>query len=90
MLTIGFWVKETGNLMSHGEGLLQHQIDALKELKPGDRLILWKNEVGSTSNYTFKVYKKLGLPKLEQLARQATSHNPTPLGQSGQETATNG
>lgn len=47
--------------MSHGKGLTQDQVDALKELKVGDRLIIWKNDRKtdeSHSDYALKVFEK--------------------------------
>lgn len=59
MINIGFWKKETGNLMSHGSGLNGEQVEALKDLKEGDRLIIWRNTKKSESSpeYTLKVFK---------------------------------
>ncbi len=59
MINIGFWKKETGNLMSHGSGLNGEQIEALKDLKEGDRLIIWRNtkKTESTPEYTLKIFK---------------------------------
>lgn len=58
MVKISFWSKESGNLMSHSGGLTNEQIQALKELKEGDRLILWHNkrEKESDSSYTLKKF----------------------------------
>lgn len=57
-LSISLWQKETGHSMSHAKGLTQEQVDALKELKAGDRLILFKNDKrGDTSpTFTLKVF----------------------------------
>lgn len=60
-LQVSFWKKESQNLMSHGKGLTQDQVDALKELKVGDRLIIWKNDRKtdeSHSDYALKVFEK--------------------------------
>lgn len=59
ILSISFWIKETGNMLSHTSGLSKEQIEALQSLKEGDRLILWKNESKNenTPNYTLKVFK---------------------------------
>jgi len=59
MLKIHFWSKESGNLMSHSKGLTPEHTLNLKELKEGDRLILWfnKREKGTDSSYTLKIYK---------------------------------
>lgn len=35
---------ETGNYTSHMKGLTREAVDALKELKPGQRIILYTNE----------------------------------------------
>lgn len=63
MLIIGFWKKQSGNMLSHKQGLNVDQIAALKEIKPGDRLVLWANTKDSETapTYTLKVFK----PKLE-------------------------
>ena len=60
LLTIRFWIKDSGNGMSHKEGLSQQQIDELRQLEPGDRLILWKNkrEKDSDSHFNLRVYNK--------------------------------
>jgi hypothetical protein len=57
-LKLAFWRKESGNLMSHGKGLTQEDIDALQSLKPGDRLILWFNSPKDESKptYTLKLF----------------------------------
>ena len=62
MYKIGFWIKDTGNFMTHAKGLTQEQIDFLKTLKLGDRLILWKNSRGSevSPDYTLAKYLKGG------------------------------
>lgn len=49
-IKIGFWKKESGNLMSIGKGLSQAEIDFLRSLKPGDRLILWDNSRSKGNN----------------------------------------
>lgn len=63
LISIGLWKKQTGNLMSHGQGLTEAQIAALKELKPGDRLIAWSEVKKSESqpDYTLKVFNKGGI-----------------------------
>lgn len=57
---IGFWKKESGNLMSIGKGLSQAEVELLQSLKPGDRLILWSNRSSGekTPQYTLKKYSK--------------------------------
>lgn len=64
-LSIPFWRKDSGSIMTHQQGLTQDQLDALKELKVGDRLILWleNRAEGSTPNYKLKVYQKPGQSK---------------------------
>lgn len=59
---INFWTKDTGNSLSHSKGLTQEQVNALQQLKVGDRLILWKNDVKEEhdSNLTLKLF----LPKV--------------------------
>ncbi len=61
MLKINFWSKESGNLLSHGKGLTPEQIQYLRQLKEGDRLILWFNgakERPTDASYNLKVYHK--------------------------------
>ena len=58
---IPFWKKETGNLMNAQPGLTEDQIDFLKSLKVGDRLIIWReHEKRSDSHpdYRLKFYVK--------------------------------
>lgn len=59
MIKIGFWSKETGNMLSHRKGLTMEQIMALKELKEGDRLVLWRNERknDTDTSYTLKKFE---------------------------------
>ncbi len=59
MLNINFWMKDSGNCLSHSKGLNSEQIETLHTLKEGDRLILWKNpkQKETDSSYTLKVYK---------------------------------
>lgn len=57
---IGLWKKDTGNLMSHAQGLTETQIEFLQSLKPGDRLIAWDNSANPTETgpgYTLKKSK---------------------------------
>ncbi len=42
-MNIAFWKKESGNFMNHSQGLSVEQIEFLKSLKPGDRLIIYVN-----------------------------------------------
>jgi hypothetical protein len=46
--------------MSHTKGLSEEQIEEIKKLEPGDRLILWKNDRRSEtdSTYSLKVVQK--------------------------------
>lgn len=44
-LSIGFWQNKTNkHFNSAAKGLTQDQIEALKELKVGDKLVLFTNE----------------------------------------------
>lgn len=58
MLKIHFWSKESGVLMSHSAGLTPEQIQELKQLREGDRLILWFNKKRHEheASYTMKQY----------------------------------
>lgn len=58
-LSIGFWVKETGNLMSHKGGLTHEEVQYIQQLKPGDRLIVWLNQkkTEQSPSYTLRVYR---------------------------------
>lgn len=58
MLKVPFWSKETGNLMSHANGLTPEQVEYLKTLEVGDRLIMWFNKIDGPSkpSYNLKVY----------------------------------
>lgn len=42
-MSIGFWEKESGHMFSYGKGLSEEQIAELRQLKVGDRLVLFKN-----------------------------------------------
>lgn len=60
MLKLFFWRKDSGNLMTHKNGLRAEDIAALQNLKVGDRLILWENQAASpdqTNYYTLKVFQ---------------------------------
>jgi hypothetical protein len=62
---VPFWKKESNNYMSHSKGLTPEQVEALKALKVGDRLILWDNnpkEDTSRPPLTLKIYR----PKAQQ------------------------
>lgn len=52
---IKFWTKGSGNLTSHSGGLSQGQVDFLKGLTVGDRLVMYKENDGS---YTLKRFKR--------------------------------
>lgn len=56
---VGFWKKESGNLMSHGKGLTAEQVEQLKTLKEGDRFIIWTNTRKSETSpgFTLKIFK---------------------------------
>jgi hypothetical protein len=57
-LNIAFWLKNSGNACSHGQGLTEEQIKELRELEVGDRLILFKNKhEGETKpHFNLKVF----------------------------------
>lgn len=59
-MKIGFWKKETGNLLSHSAGLTPEQLRNLQEIKPGDRLILWENtkRKDTDPDFTLAIFKK--------------------------------
>ena len=63
-MKIGLWKKETNNLLSHGEGLTEEQVEFLQSLKPGDRLICWYNKDSSEdpkrATYTLKKFEPKG------------------------------
>lgn len=44
MQSVGFWKSKVG-FISHKEGLSQEQVDYLRNLKVGDRLVLFDNDV---------------------------------------------
>jgi len=58
MLDIKFWSKDSGILMSHSTGLTNEQVQMFRELREGDRLVLWHNKrVRQTDpSYTLKRY----------------------------------
>ncbi len=58
-LSVAFWSKDSGNYLSHTKGLTEEQIAELQKLKPGDRLILYKNDrkKETDSSLSLKVYK---------------------------------
>lgn len=56
-LNISLWQKDSGNALSHSHGLDRAQIEALKELKEGDRIILFKNTREGETQPTFNLKK---------------------------------
>lgn len=60
MVSINFWIKDSGNYCSHSNGLNEEQVKALQELKEGDRLIIYKNtkKKETDSSLTLKVFKR--------------------------------
>lgn len=64
--------------MSHADGLTQEQIDFFKALKPGDRLILWQNNVDprqtTKPSVTLKFYEDRGGPKKPQATEADVSN----------------
>lgn len=53
---INFWKKESGNLLSHGQGLTKEQVQFLQSLKEGVRLILWKAQQNDRADVCLKKY----------------------------------
>ena len=41
-IAVGFWIKESGNIMMHSRGLTEAEVEFFKSLKVGDRLIGWR------------------------------------------------
>lgn len=58
MSNVGFWKKESGNLMNPTKGLTEEQVVFLQSLKAGDRLIIWVNDVKEGENRPNVVLKK--------------------------------
>lgn len=56
-LYLSFWKKNSGNALTHVKGLTQEQVDALRELKVGDRLILFSNDVDGETKPAFTLKK---------------------------------
>lgn len=60
MFKLSFWKnKESGNFLTHKNGLTKEMIQDLQALKEGDRLILWVNseKLSDTSpDLTMKVF----------------------------------
>lgn len=40
-LKLGFWMNRKGSYVSHAKGLTVEQVNHLRSLKPGDRLVLF-------------------------------------------------
>lgn len=56
---IGFWLKQSGNYMSSGNGLTEEQVRFLHSLRPGDRLLLWNNDREGAPDMTLAKYKPI-------------------------------
>lgn len=66
LLRAAFWSKDTGNIMSHQQGLTPEQIQEIKQLEVGDRLIMWlttEKKNSSSPGYILKVYRPKGEAK---------------------------
>lgn len=61
-MKIMFWKnKQSGNYLSHHNGLTEELVEQLKAVQPGDRLILWVNSKDRHENYpdfTLKIFKR--------------------------------
>lgn len=57
-LRIAFWKKESGNFVTAKTSLTSEQVEFLHQLKPGDRLILFPNNMRKDTDPSF-VLKKL-------------------------------
>lgn len=59
---VNMWKKESGSYMSHGSGLTDEQIEMLKSVKPGDRLIVSPNvsKIRNAGSYDYylRLYRK--------------------------------
>lgn len=42
--------QETKTMLSHASGLSEEQVEFLHSLKPGDRLVVWKNDFATMEN----------------------------------------
>lgn len=49
MLKLRMWKRDSGNHLSHSNGLRTEEVQALHALVEGDRLILWQNDDGSVT-----------------------------------------
>jgi len=60
MLSISFWKKDSGNMLTHAHGLTHEQIQELHEINIGDRLVLWQQskDTETKPNYTLKKFIK--------------------------------
>lgn len=69
---IRFWQKDSGNLLAHKEGLNDVQLEFLKDLKEGDRLILWRDKFeDGTVAYKLKIFvPRKGVPLKEDSDEQ--------------------
>lgn len=61
MLGIGFWKTPKG-FITHKQGLSQEQIGYLQNLKVGDRLVLWVNDVREGERNADLTLKRSSLP----------------------------
>jgi hypothetical protein len=58
MLSLIFWKKDSGNYMTHSNGLTEEQCEVLRSLKPGDRLIIMpNNRKTKDTDYALKLMK---------------------------------
>lgn len=55
---VSFWKKSSGNLFSAKSGLTTAQVEFLRQLKPGDRLVIWVNEEEDAPDFTLRLYKQ--------------------------------
>lgn len=59
-LSINLWTKKNGRFaVSHKQGLTKEQVDALKQLREGDQLVVYNNtdKKGETSpDFTLRVF----------------------------------
>lgn len=53
----------TGSMLSHNNGLTEEQINFLKSLKEGDRLVIWKNSFATVENKQPTHQLKVFIPK---------------------------
>jgi len=43
-MAIGFWINAANNLNTSMQGLSEEQVEFLRSLSVGDRLVLWNND----------------------------------------------